>query len=114
MLRTVLLFNTEKYNKYDFSQILDLIIPSTTDIITNKVVTHLKNITVKLKNKAETLGGYAKIFYNIHKLKEENSDIEYLTNWTWIMREIINKQEMIKEPTDIRKYFVSSKNRKGK
>ena len=50
----------------------------------------------------------------MHKLKEQNSDIEYLTNWTWMMREIINKQETIKELTDMRKYFVSSKNRKGK
>ena len=58
------------------------------------------------------LGGYTKIFYNAHELKEENSDIEYLINQTQMMREIINKQETIEEPINIRKYFVCSKNRK--
>ena len=69
----------------------------------------LKESALKIKAKAKKLGGYAKKFYNIHKLKEHSSYIEYLKNWVWTLRNIINKQKEIKDSIDIRKYFTMSK-----
>jgi len=41
----------------------------------------LKEIAVKLKCKAQVIGGYAKSFCDAHDLKENKNDIEYLMNW---------------------------------
>jgi len=69
----------------------------------------LKESALKIKAKAEKLGGYAKKFYDAHESKEYSSDIEYLKNWVWTLRDIINKQKEIKDSIDIRKYFATYK-----
>ena len=68
----------------------------------------------KLKDKVIEIGGYAKSFYYAHKLNSESTNIEYLRDWNWTMSEIVRKQGCIKDPEDIRKYFVSSNKNKNK
>ena len=51
-----------------------------------------------------------KTFYQAHESKQGYNNIEYLKNWNQTISEIIKKQQMIKEPEDIRKYFPSSQN----
>jgi len=45
-----------------------------------------------LKLKAIKARGYAKSFCEVHALKNTR-DIEYLRNWVWTMREIMQKKD---------------------
>ena len=60
------------------------------------------------------LGGYARTFLNVYRLKEEMNDSEYLINQILTIREIIRKYKTIKDSMDIRKYFASSEDRNRK
>ena len=66
-----------------------------------------------MKQKVREAGGYVKSFYKAYELKN-TKDIEYLRNWVWTMKEIVQKQKTIKGVSDIRKYFTSDSNKNQK
>ena len=74
----------------------------------------LKVCADKIRNEATNQSGHAKKFYKAHLLKENTKDIEYLKQWIWTIREIMNKQRSITEVMDIRRYFVTSSEIKNK